>query len=153
MNMNKGILTLGIILWGTVASFAVLVTPLFSQPVAAQAGSCNQRFLTMPVWYRGLGTTCGSADIDSVADNPELGGKLGTAIMIIGLNVVEILMHLAAYVASVFIIIGGFKYMLSAGSPDANAKGRKTIINAVVGLVISMVAITLVSYVVKTLAG
>lgn len=153
MSMNRLQLTFGILLWAAGASLALLSTPLFTQPVAAQGTSCSQRFLTMPVWYRGLGTDPCAVNLDTLNDNPQLGGKLGTAVMIIGLNVVEILMHIAAYTASAFIIIGGFKYMLSAGSPDANAKGRKTIMNAVIGLIISMVAITLISYLVKGLTA
>lgn len=148
MIRSKIMITIGIAVWGMVASVAMSVSPLASSPASAV---CDKRFLTMPVWYRGLGASCDKADIEAVPENKELGGKLGVAIMIVGLNVVEILMHLAAYVASAFVIIGGFQYMLSMGSPDGNARGRKTIVNAVIGLVISIVAITVVSYLLTTL--
>lgn len=147
--MKKVLLTGGLLLWGMVGSVALGASPLLSTDASA---ACDKRFLTMPVWYRGLGPDCASgADINSVQDNPELGGKLGVAIMIVGLNVVEMLMHVAAYVASAFVIIGGFQYMLSMGSSDGNAKGRKTILNAVIGLVISLIAIVVVSYLFRTL--
>jgi len=148
MKRNTIVMTIGLLLWGMASSLAISVSPLVSTPASAV---CNQRFLTMPVWYRGLGDSCDKADIDALGDNKELGGKLGVAAMIVGLNIVEILMHLAAYIASAFVIFGGFQYMLSMGSPDGNAKGRKTIINAVIGLVISLIAITVVSYLLTTL--
>lgn len=148
--MKKISLFIGVFLWGLVASFALIATPLFSQ--SAQA-ACDKRFLTMPVWYRGLGPGC-DANIEAIpGEHKNIGGKLGAAILIVGLNIVEMLMHIASYTAAAFIIVGGFKYMTSMGSPDGNVKGRKTIMNAVIGLIVSMVAITVVSYLVKTMTS
>ena len=57
-------------------------------------------------------------------------------------------MHLVAYVSVAYIIVGGFKFMTSAGSADGSVKARKTIINAIIGLVISLVAIGAISFIV-----
>lgn len=116
----------------------------------AQAADCNPRLLTAPAWYRGV--TDGDCNISlesgSLAENPATGGKIGSFILVIGLNLVEILMHVVAYVAVIYIIVGGFKYMTSAGSADGSVKARKTITNAVIGLVISLVAITIITFII-----
>jgi arginine exporter protein ArgO len=50
-----------------------------------------------------------------------------------------------------FIIFAGVSYMLAEGNPEKAAAARKRLINAVVGLVIVMVAIVMVSFVGNTL--
>ena len=46
--------------------------------------------------------------------------------------------------AVAFIIYGGYKYMISAGSPDGMTGAKKTIMNAVIGLVLSIAAVAIV---------
>lgn len=136
---------------------SLLSAPLLSQSSALAAPSpqatstCSgARFLTMPAWYRGLvqGTsTTNSAgsgstvECDVVIPNKDIG--LFTRILAV--NIVEILLHVVAYISISFIIIGGFKYITSSGSPDGNEKGRKTITNAVIGLIISIVSIGIIN--------
>ena len=60
-------------------------------------------------------------------------------------------MQIAAYVTVAFIIMGGFKYMTSSGSPDQAAKAMKTIINAVIGMVVALGSVGLVNFVGKYL--
>lgn len=134
----------------------LLVLPLLSSMVSlayapSTHAACdpNARFLlTIPAWYRGLvdGSDCNIKDPNSV-------GGLGPFVQIIALNIVEIMLNIVAYVTIAFIIIGGFKYITSAGSPDANEKGRKTIVNAVIGLLISIASIGIVNAVVSNAVG
>jgi uncharacterized membrane protein len=63
------------------------------------------------------------------------------------LNITEMLLHLIGYLTVGFIIYGGFKYMVSAGSSDGMAKAKTTITNAVIGLVLSIVSIAIVNLV------
>lgn len=151
------ILSLGVLLSFFTASATLLTAPVVAQTpspnIATTASPCdNNRFLTMPPWYRGVasGSNC-DIDLNNLRGDDRLGGSIGTFLVIVGLNIVEILMHIAAYTAAAFIIVGGFKYMTSMGSADGNVKGRKTIMNAVIGLIISMIAITVVSYIVNAL--
>ena len=44
-----------------------------------------------------------------------------------------------------FIIKGGFNYMLSAGSTDGMAGAKKTITNAVIGLVIVLLSAAIIN--------
>ena len=116
----------------------------FATPTHA---ACNTRFLTFPTWYRGL--VDGDCNVDmSKADN-----DIGIFAQILAINIIEILLHIVAYVSIAFIIVGGFKYITSAGSPDGNEKGRKTITNAVIGLIISIISIGIVNFVVSRVAG
>lgn len=126
---------------------ASLILPIFSfvlglafAPVTNAA--CGDRLLTLPPWYRGL-----VEGGDCTVKNPDDIGKFA---QILALNIVEIMLHIVAYVAIAFIIVGGFKYVTSAGSPDGNQKGRKTILNAVIGLLISIASIGIVNVVVNT---
>lgn len=127
-----------------------------AQPSTADA-ACNKRFFgTVPAWYNGVAKggaeDCDEVSVDAVAGTGDkaYGGKLGAFLMRIAFNIVEILMNVAAYVAVAFIIVGGFKYLTSMGS-DGNAKGRKTIINACVGLLLSILSIGIINFVTANL--
>lgn len=121
----------------------------FSNTAYAQAPqqpvSCDSRFLTIPAWYRGV------TDADCNVSVEASGGDLTTFIWKIVFNIVEAMLHVVAYIAAGFVIVGGFKYLTSAGSADANAKGRKTILNAIIGLVISIMSIGIVNLVTANL--
>ena len=101
----------------------------------------NQHFLTFPAWYRGIVNS--DCSIKSPAA-PEFGGFSGF-IWRIGLNIVEIILNAVGYAAVGFIIYGGYKYMISAGSPEGMVAARKTIMNASIGLVISIAAVAIVN--------
>lgn len=63
----------------------------------------------------------------------------------IALAVVEILLRIGTFAAIAFVIYGGFQFLTSQGEPDKAANARKTIINSVVGLVITLLATVVVS--------
>lgn len=105
--------------------------------------TCNSVFLGFPAWYRGL--TNSSCEIMSPGNN------LGGFIWKVALNVIEMAMMAVAYVAVFFILYGGFQFLTSQGSPEGSAKARTTILNAVIGLVISLVAVGIINFIVKGL--
>ena len=104
-----------------------------------EAVPCSQSMLGFPAWYRGL-VKDGSCDIQSPNDV----GGIGPFIWIIVLNIVEMILRAAGYAAVGFIIYGGYKYMISAGSPEGMVAARKTIMNAAIGLIISIAAVAIV---------
>jgi hypothetical protein len=53
--------------------------------------------------------------------------------------------------AVLFIVIGGFRYIISGGDPQDAAQAKNTIIYAVVGLIVSIAAWAIVSFVLKQL--
>lgn len=101
--------------------------------------ACSESLLTFPAWYKGL--VDGNCDIKAPTGETGLRDFIWT----IALNVIEILLQLVGYIAAGFIIFGGYKYMISAGSPDGMVKARKTITNAVIGLVISIFSVAIVN--------
>src|SRR5687768_9395545 len=105
-----------------------MVTVALPQPAMA---ACSERLLTFPAWYRNLL----NSDCDIKSPTDAKGGLTGFVWTII-LNVTEMLIQLVAYISVGFIIAGGFKYMTSAGSSDGMVKARKTVTNAIVGLLI-----------------
>lgn len=124
---------------GAVATLAV--------PQQASA-ACANRLLTFPTWYRGLGnSTPDGCDIKSPS---EVGG-LQQFIWRIAFNVLEVMLQLVGYVSVGYIIYGGYKYMTSSGSSDGMAKARTTILNAIIGLGISLFSVAIVNLVAGSL--
>jgi len=110
----------------------------------ASSAECSDRFLTFPAWYRGL--TDSSCSLKSPSDLPGNDDtKLQRYILRIVLNVIEIGLQLVAYISVGFIIYGGFKYLTTASDSNKIAGGRKTIQNALIGLVIAFASIAIVN--------
>lgn len=105
------------------------------------AAACDTRILTIPAWYNGL--TDGSCNLQ----NPNSVGGISNFIWRIALNIVEMILQIVGYITVGFIIFGGYKYMISTGSPDGMVKARKTITNAVIGLLISIFSVAIVNLV------
>lgn len=135
------------LLFVTTTGGAVMTSALPN--TVSAASTCSTSFFGIPTWYAGLTDDAHGCAIKSPAD----AGGLSAYIWRIALNVVEIILIVAGYVSVIFIIVGGFRYILSAGSPDDSVKARKTIMNAVVGLVISIFSVGIVNVVTTTLAG
>ena len=135
----KKILSLAIL--GLFSSFLVSA----AMPAQSTYAACGDaRFLTMPAWYRGVATQeDGNCNVSVEA----AGGDLERFIWTIGFNIVEIMLHMVAYISIGFIIYGGFKYMISAGNESGIQGSKKTILNAVIGLLISMMSIGLVNFI------
>lgn len=49
----------------------------------------------------------------------------------------------------VMLIVSGFLYMTSGGNEDKVSKATKTLVNAIIGLVISFIAVMLVNFILK----
>lgn len=68
-------------------------------------------------------------------------------------NILVSLVNLALYAAGalavIFLIIGGLKYVLSAGEPAKLSSAKQTILYAIVGLIIAITAAAIVNFVIK----
>jgi len=105
------------------------------------AASCKGGgFLGFPPWYEYL-PSINSNGLCS----PQI-QKL-TDVWLIVAAIIEILLRVAALVAVGFVIYGGFSYMTSQGDPSQTAKAKGTIINALVGLVIAVMAAAVISFI------
>lgn len=130
----------------------LMITSVFTLSLApssavSAASDCNTRFLTFPTWYRGLTGPAPDCSFKAKSGNEGISKTIWT----IALNVLEILIQLVAYLAAGFIIWGGFIYLTSQGSSDGIARGRKMILNAVIGLVLALGAVFVISYVAGTI--
>jgi hypothetical protein len=98
--------------------------------------------LTFQPWFNHICTGSGSStEIKSPVDV----GGLAPFIWIIVLNVLAILLQLVGYLSVGFIIWGGFKYILAQGEPSSLVAARQTVLNAVIGLVIAILANLLIN--------
>ena len=80
-------------------------------------------------------------------------GALGTDMGLVALGVLDIVLRLAGFAAVIYIIYGGIQYITSQGEADKTKHALRTIINAFVGLVISIVAASVVAFVGNRLGG
>jgi hypothetical protein len=138
MNMKQKIRNWSAALLFVATLGGATMTVAFPQTTVA---ACSDRLLSFPAWYRGL------QNPDCTIKNPNSAGGISKFIWTIVLNVIEILLQAVGYVAVTFIIVGGFKFLTGTGKPDAVAKARTTILNAVIGLVISIFSIGIVNVV------
>ena len=76
---------------------------------------------------------------EASADGSTLQTVLGTAFLFAG------------GLAFIFIIVGGLKYVLSAGDPNQTATAKNTILYAAIGLIVSLAAFTIVQFVIGRL--
>jgi type IV secretion system pilin len=132
------------VLGGTTVSVALPQTTF-------AASSCSSTLLTFPAWYQGLQRPdCSIKSPSELKTNADPTG-LSTFIWKIVLNIIELLLQLTGYVSVVFIMVGGFKLLTGTGTPDTVAKARTTILNAVIGLIISIFSVAIVKVVADTL--
>ena len=107
-------------------------------------------FFGLPRWYQYLpyarSTVTGKCEINiSVHD-------WGTY-WLIALALLNMLLRVAGMVALAFVIYGGFVYITSQGEPDKIAEARRTIVNALVGMIIAIMATWIVGFIAHRLGG
>lgn len=108
------------------------MTQLFTHFAACGGGS----FLGFPHWYKYLPCNGDVPGITNIND-----------VWLIVAAIVEILLRVAGLAAIILVIYGGFQYMTSQGEPAETTKAKNTILNAIVGLAISILAASIISFV------
>jgi hypothetical protein len=134
---------------------------MFPELFAAANNCVSPVFFGLVPWYAYLpqkAFTSPDSAIPTVACNiyqfqvlPQSGTP--SDIPYILLAVVDDLLRIAGLVAVAFLIYASVRYVTSQGSPDQTSKAHNTIINALAGLAIALVAIVFVSYLGSTLGG
>jgi len=66
---------------------------------------------------------------------------------------VELLLTVVGIIAIFFIVYGGFQYITSGGNEEVAEAGKKTLTNAIIGLVIVILSYTIVTVVINALKG
>ena len=74
-------------------------------------------------------------------------GTASSDIPLVMLALIDDALRIAGIVAVTFVIYGAIQYVISQGEPDKTAKAQSTIMNALIGLAIVLVAVGAVSYI------
>lgn len=113
---------------------------------AAACTPPSSGFFGIPTWYKYLP---GEDVIDGISGQISCTPKLNSLsdVWLIGAAVIDILLRIAALMAIGYIVVAGINYIRSQGQPDQTAKAQRTLVNAVVGLVIAIIATVMVNFV------
>lgn len=104
------------------------------------APGAGGNILGIPTWYKYLDGEIAGGKCSPVFAFP---GDIGAIL----LAVFEIILRVGGLVAVGFIIYGGFQFILAQGEPDRIKGARSTIINALIGLIITILATAVVNLV------
>lgn len=66
-------------------------------------------------------------------------------------NIIDVVLFALGMVAVIMIIVGGFRYVLSAGDSSSITAAKNTILYAVIGLVVAILAYAIVHFVVTSI--
>ncbi len=102
--------------------------------------------LGFPTWYKYLEgeTTLAGGRCTPIFNFPDDIGAILLALF-------EIILRVGALIAIGFVIYAGFQLMLAQGEPDRIKGARSTIINALIGLVITLLATAIVNLISGTI--
>jgi SNF family Na+-dependent transporter len=108
-----------------------------SAATEAQCSGSGNTFLGFPTWYKYLDHSWEGGDLGcdirfSVTSTRDIGRVM--------LAIFEIVLRIAGIVTVVFIVYGGFQYLIARGEADRAKAARTTIMNALIGLVIALFA-------------
>ncbi len=106
----------------------------------------TKSFFGIPTWYKYLESETDLVDPSKCVPKIDL-TKNPQELLLIGLAVIDMLLYLAGILAVGYIMYGAFLYMTSEGQPDRTGAAKSTILNAVIGLVVVLLAITIVGFV------
>ena len=136
----------------TLINFFAATPPPTSGVIGSTCQLTSSNFLGLPTWYHylpgvwslGPGASPNAANLGS-ACTPTIAG-LGDIWLIVA-AAIEILLRIAGLVAVAMVIYGGVQYITSQGEPEQAKKARGTIIDALIGLVIAIVAATVITFI------
>lgn len=120
---------------------------------SAYAGACDgQNGFFVPRWYDDLckadkKTIMSPADMGGGTTAADTGARFSKWVGTIAMNIVKMLLVVVGYVSLAFIIWGGFKYMTAGDNSSGTVAARKTIMNAVIGLIISIMSVAIINLV------
>lgn len=130
-----------------ILTFAVVAVSLvFASPLALakSAADCQSKsFFGIPTWYEYLSF---DNDCNVVTD-------AANSTILILFAAMDILLYIGGFIAAFYIIYGGYQFILAQGAPDKISSARQTILNAIIGLVIVIVASQIAGFIAKRIAG
>jgi len=88
---------------------------------------------------------------DPVGNLPDLTGSQGLAGFLSW--IIGKILVFAGVIAVLFVIIGGYQYIFSGANEELAETGKKTLQNAIIGLIIIILSYTLVTVIFRALGG
>ena len=117
-----------------------MITELLLQ-IKIFAAGCDNNFFGFPTWHKYLseenspGYAC-TKKLNSLSD-----------IWLIALAMAEILLRVVIFIAIIYVLIGGFKYITSRSNPEKTQSAKNTVLDALIGLVIAIVATAVIAFI------
>jgi hypothetical protein len=124
----------------------LLTASMYKLFAACGVGSGGIPDFIVPTWYKYLGE-----DTSSGRCVPLFTFTKPDDFIKVLLAVFEIILRIGGLAAVIFVIYGGFLYLTSGGEPEKTRNGRTTIINALIGLAITMSATGIVNLMGRTI--
>jgi hypothetical protein len=90
---------------------------------------------------------CSAVDLSVSSTTSCDSATQGKAVNSLAATVISVLSYIVGAVAVIMIIVGGFRFIISGGDSNATASAKNTIIYALVGLAIAVLAQALVYFV------
>lgn len=111
------------------------------------AQACTQsQFLGIKPWYQYIQSTSNAGYCTLNFSKYGVG-----SVWLVVAGITDILLRLGLYIAVGFFIYGAFKMITSQGSPDQIKSARATMVNALVGFVIALLATWIISFTIGTI--
>jgi len=166
----KYVLLMAVFLGISCSAFTVFKpSPVQAVSPTQTVAGCKQDFFGLEPWYQYIGveltpkgTQASSSspygscefkcfnifDTGSNVGQPQNNcGQLKSDIPLILLAVVDDLLRIAALTAVAFVIYGAFEYVGSQGNSEVTARAQSMVINALIGLTISTIAVVAVNFI------
>jgi len=108
-------------------------------------------FLHFPTWYSYLQGQFIYKDVQDpskglICDQAPHLSHL-TDVWLVVAAIIEILLRVAAIAAVAFVVYAGIQYATSQGSPEKTGQAKSTLVNAVIGLAIAIMAAAIISFI------
>jgi len=98
---------------------------------------CRSSFFGIPSWYKYL-------QLDNKCRVTNF--VVPDSLLLVALAIVDMLLYVAGIIAVGFVIYGGIRYVTSQGNPEETGKAQATVLNALIGLLLAVIAIATVSF-------
>lgn len=128
-----------------ILSFAFVLTLIMSGHSLQASAATNSLDCNEGASGTQQGAICLPADPTGVSNSIPDKSVKGTL-----LQVIQIMLGFAGIIAIFFVIIGGYRYIFDGGNSEQAEKGKKTVTNALIGLVIIFLSFAIVTIVSKT---
>ena len=125
-------------------TIAVLFLAMFNLAIAVASPSISPSAYAAGV--------CDHLDAGSEAYRANgCGGTSGSDLSNVIVSIVNAVIGAVGLIAAIFVLIGGINYMTSAGDPGKVEKAKKTILYALIGLIIAALTFAIVNFVIRIL--